>query len=173
MNTVVHTFYQKQAQLKEYFESRQEISLAQDVEETFRKSLALAAGSFFENEMILLLEEFARAKSSNCESLISLVKNKALSRQYHTFFKWDARNANGFFGLLGEAFRDRIKKRIEREPEIQTAIENFLDLGELRNMAAHQNFASFTTDKTSQEIMQSFESARRFLVVLREELHSQ
>ena len=170
MTTVVHKFYAKHLFLKRYFEEKREISLAQDIEDTFRKALALAAGSYFEVEITNALEGFVKAKSGNNEMLVNFVKNKALNRQYHTFFKWDSSNANTFFGLLGEDFKDRMTKKSATDPLLKDAIKNFIELGELRNKAAHQNFAAFVTDKTSEEIMKAFELASAFLDTIRKEL---
>jgi GH35 family endo-1,4-beta-xylanase len=170
MTTVVHTFYEKQMGLRTYCSERLEISLVQDVEETFRKALALAAGSYFEVEVTQALEKFARDKSNGNDTLVSFVRNKALARQFHTFFNWKAANADKFFGLLGEEFKSRMKARIDADSGLSEAIRNFMAVGDLRNKAAHQNFATFTTDKTSEEIMQAFESALHFLCVMREEL---
>lgn len=171
MTTVVHTFYQKQLALKSYFDERWEISLSQDIEETFRKALALAAGSYFETEVCLTLENFARAKSSNDELIVSFIKNKALARQYHSFFVWESSNANTFLGLFGTRFRDQVKLKIDGSEVLKKSLKDFLEIGNLRNRAAHQNFAAFTTDKTSEEIFQTFESALGFLAMLKAELN--
>lgn len=168
MKTVVHTYYEDNLGLIKALEAAREISLLQIAEDSFKKSLALAVGSYFEHEILTLLENYAKIKSNGCVHLVSFVKSKALSRQYHTFFAWDKSNANSFFGLFGEDFKNYALREVQNTPDLSIAIKCFLELGELRNKVAHQNFASFTTDKTSQEIFESFEKAIIFLDFLKE-----
>ena len=163
MTTVVHSFFKDNQELKSVLEHSNEISLLQTAEDSLRKSLALAAGSYFEHEISTLLLQFATSKSNGCPELVEFIKNKALNRQYHSLFAWDARNANSFFGLFGEKFRNQAKEDVKNSQNLNDSIKSFLELGELRNMVVHQNFASFATDKTSDEIFSSFVNALVFL----------
>lgn len=167
MTTVVHKFFRDNQELKAVLEKSNEISLLQTAEDSLRKSLALAAGSYFEFEISELLLQFAASKSNNCLELVGFIKNKALNRQYHSLFNWDARNANTFFGLFGEEFKKLAQEDVKSSQSLNDSIKSFLELGELRNMVAHQNFASFVTDKTSDEIFSSFEIALVFLEYLK------
>lgn len=163
MTTVVHHFFRENLELKKVLESAKEVSLLQTVKSSLSKSLALAVGSYFENEVTLLIEQFANKKSHGCAELVSLVKIKALTRQYHTLFDWEKTNANKFFSLFGEDFKKRAEEDIKNSNELKDSIKSFLELGELRNKVVHQNYASFTTDKTSEEIFSSFEKALFFV----------
>lgn len=170
MTTVVHRYYSDNLSLIKALKDANEISLLQITEDSLKKSLALAVGSYFEHEIITLLECYAKSKSNECTPLIYFIKSKALARQYHTFFAWDQSNANGFFGLFGEDFKAMAKAEVQKSTDLANSIKSFLELGELRNKVAHQNFASFTTDKTSKEIFDAFERAIIFLNFLKSKL---
>lgn len=170
MTTVVHSFFRDHQELKAVLEKSNEISLLQTAEDSLRKSIALAAGSYFEYEISNLLAQFAANKSNNCAELVGFIKNKALNRQYHSLFNWDARNANTFFGLFGEEFKKLAQEDVKKFQSLNDSVKSFLELGELRNMVAHQNFASFATDKTSDEIFSSFKIALEFLEYLKKKL---
>lgn len=163
MTTVVHSYFQSNLELKGVLEISKEISLLQVAEDSLRKSLALAVGSYFEHEITKLIEQFTKTKTNECNELISFIKNKALHRQYHTFFNWESVNANQFFGFFGEDFKNQALDDVNKSQELKDAIKNFIELGQLRNKVAHQNFASFSTDKTSDEIFESFKIALIFL----------
>lgn len=167
MTTVVHKFFMDNQELKAVLESSNEISLLQTAEDSLRKSLALAAGSYFEFEISNLLVQFTARKSNNCPELVGFIKNKALNRQYHSLFVWSVANANSFFGFFGEEFRNQAQEDVKNSQNLKDAVKSFLELGELRNMVVHQNFASFATDKTSDEIFSSFENALVFLEYLK------
>lgn len=166
MKTVVHSYYEDNLSLINALESAKEISLLQIAEDSLKKSLALAVGSYFEHEILLLLENYAIKQSNKCIPLTSFIKSKALARQYHTFFDWKEikeSSANVFFGYFGDEFKKSVITEVKSSPDLAKAIKSFIELGQLRNKVAHQNFASFTTDKTSKEIFDSFEDAMKFL----------
>ena len=60
----------------------------------------------------------------------ALVRNKAVSRQYHTWFEWRGSNANSFFGLFGSDFRDFMKARIRRDGDLDDSVARFSSSGE-------------------------------------------
>jgi hypothetical protein len=91
------------------------------------------------------------------------VKNKAVSRQYHTWFSWEKRNANQFFGLFGDEFRRPMVAKIDASPEMQKSIQAFLELGNERNKLVHQNYVGFPMEKTLNEIYQLHRDACLFV----------
>jgi hypothetical protein len=93
----------------------------------------------------------------------SFVKNKAIARQYHTWFQWDATNANQFFGLFGPDFRTDMIEWARNSDHLRTAIEAFMELGAERNKLVHQDYASFSLDKTLEEIYALYKAALRFV----------
>ena len=80
-----------------------------------------------------------------------------------TWFDWEKKNANSFFGLFGVAFRDRMKAVVAEDNELESSIRSFLEVGRERNRLVHQDFASFSLEKTSEEIYALYSAAMKFV----------
>ncbi|MCG3169830.1 MAG: hypothetical protein CALGDGBN_01359 [Pseudomonadales bacterium] len=93
-----------------------------------------------------------REQSNGNSLVIGFVKNKAISRQYHTWFRWDETNANHFFSLFGNPFKQMMVERTKASEEFRASIRAFLEVGNERNKLIHQDFASFALEKTLEEI---------------------
>ncbi|MDI6797732.1 MAG: HEPN domain-containing protein, partial [Desulfatibacillaceae bacterium] len=93
----------------------------------------------------------------------SFFKNKAVNRQYHTWFDWEANNANKFFSLFGSKFKDFMKYKVNNDSKLSDSISAFLELGNYRNQLVHQDFSSFPLEKTSKEIYQLYFKAFCFV----------
>ena len=139
-----------------------EVSLRLIAGDAFRKNLLLAAFSHFEQEIKSCV---MRIVGKNCGSdvVMEFVRNKAVERQFHTYFQWDRTNANSFFGLFGEGFKSHMDRRVREDEEYRQAIRAFLELGNDRNRLVHQNFATFPLEKTSEEIFSHYRKARLFV----------
>jgi hypothetical protein len=140
-----------------------EVSLLSIVDSIFKKTLALAAASFFEDEIRRILLETVSDRSSNGELVHSFLRNKAIERQYHTYFDWKVSNANKFFALFGEIFKDNMGNDINDDRSIVEAIKAFVELGNTRNELAHLNFASFALDMTAEEVYRKYQIAYHFV----------
>jgi hypothetical protein len=110
-----------------------EPSLAIAAGDNFRKALVLAAASYFEHRVSSCVLEFVQERTNGSCLVIAFVKNKAVSRQYHTWFKWDDTNANQFFGLLGSEFKQMMAERIKASDDLKKSICAFLEVGNERN----------------------------------------
>jgi hypothetical protein len=106
---------------------------------------------------------FAAAVTADNHVLTWLVKNKAVSRQYHTWFDWEKKNANSFFGLFGEEFRECMRKCVSDDATLKMSIEAFLEVGRERNRLVHLDFGSFTLEKTVEEIYALYSMAMKFV----------
>ena len=93
----------------------------------------------------------------------AFVKNKAISRRSHTWFKWEDRNANQFFGLFGSEFKKMMSERIKASDDLGVSIRAFLEVGNERNKLVHQDFASFPLEKTLDEIYALYRQALLFV----------
>ena len=80
-------------------EKASETSLAMAARSVFTKYLIMSCGSLFEQEISSGLERVASATAPTV--IAQLARNKAIKRQYHTFFDWDKSNVNSFLGLMG------------------------------------------------------------------------
>lgn len=148
-----------------------EISLISTADDNFRKSLLLAAASYFEHRMTAAVLSFVSSATRNHELVTSLVRNKAVARQYHTWFDWNAKNANNFFGMFGNGFRDFMKEKVNDDDDLDLSIRAFLELGGERNRLVHQDFGSFPLEKTSEEIYALYCRAMNFIEAFPEALN--
>lgn len=140
-----------------------EPSLAISASDTFRKTLVLASASYFEHRVSTCVTEFVHECASGSQLVVAFVKNKAISRQYHTWFNWSDSNANTFFALFGVDFKQMMQERVKSSEELKLAITSFLEIGNERNKLVHQDFASFPFEKTLDEIYSSYKSALPFV----------
>lgn len=146
-----------------------ELSLRVFVDSNFRKSLLLASASHFEREVTELILECATSKTDD-QKIIHFIKNKALSRQYHTLFNWEAKNCNSFLGLFGDDFKDHFVQIISSNNNLEKSVKDFLEIGRERNRLVHQNYATYSLEKTAREIYDLHTSAKYFLSSLKQEL---
>jgi hypothetical protein len=143
-----------------------EMSLQFAAADYFRKAFLLAVASYFEYRVCAAVLEFVRERAGGSELVESFVRNKAIARQYHTWFSWDAKNANAFFGLFGEQFKTTMVQRVTTSDEMRSSVKAFLELGSERNRLTHENFATFQMEKTLQEIYALYNLATKFVDAL-------
>jgi len=137
-----------------------EVSFATEYKGQFAKVVLLACASYFETNVINTV--LKSLNTSGCQLTYNFVLKKALSRQYHSLFDWKAKNANNFFSLFGEGFKDFMKAKVKEDEALNLGIKNFLELGRLRNQLAHDNYATFVLELTVEEIQEKFLSAMFF-----------
>ena len=143
-----------------------EVSLRETLRVNFSKSLLLSAASYFEEQVKNQLLDFMRSRSSGNELVMEFIRNKAVERQYHTYFNWgEVRlgSANNFFGLFGNDFKEYMVQYARNDIDYANAILAFLDIGSERNNLVHQNYAQFSLGKTIEEIYTSYKSALQFV----------
>lgn len=160
--TPIDRLYSEATAAIQILQRNSELSLQVAAADHFRKALLLATASYFEEYLCNSVAIFVRehAKTALIENF---VRNKAIARQYHTWFAWDKKNANQFFGLFGKEFRQLMDDRIRSAPQLQSAIEAFLELGNDRNLLVHQNYATFAMEKTLDEVYELYQRASLFV----------
>lgn len=161
--TVVDRLHIEFSDLVSVLDLAGELSLRSVAEDNLRKSLLMAAASFFERRMTEAVLEFVAKITADDHILTWLVRNKAVSRQYHTWFDWEKKNANSFFGLFGVNFKEFMKQCVSDDAELKASIEAFLEIGRERNRLVHQDFGSFSLEKTSDEIYTLYSTAMKFV----------
>lgn len=169
--TVIDVMYDDFSALIDVLEKHGEVSLRSMIDSTFKKTLALSAASYFEDEIRRILLALFAARSANDPMISNFLRNKALERQYHTFFQWKGNNANSFFGLFGEEFKESAGKDVRGNPKLDASVRDFLGLGNTRNELAHLNFASFALDATAAEIYGRYQRALSFVAYLERKLN--
>jgi hypothetical protein len=165
-DTIIDSLYKEFTDLLYFLDQSKEISLRSTVDATFKKTLALSAASYFEDEIRTILTRFVDEKSNSNALLNSFVRNKAIARQYHSFFDWRGNNANTFFSLFGDEFKRSAIEDIKSDSDLSQAIKDFLDLGNTRNELAHLNFANIDLDKTAEEVYRQFKRASKFITFI-------
>lgn len=168
--TIIDVQYTEGKVLINYLEEKKELSLLSKAEGDFKKNLLLSAASYFESEICSLIISATKFHSKENDLIISFVSNKAIKRQYHTYFNWEGNNANSFFGLFGEKFKINMVALVNRDEKLKQAICDFLLIGDERNKLVHLNFASAIIDKTADEIYKLYQSAQLFINTLGAEL---
>ena len=129
----------------------------------FRKSLLLAAASHFEQRLTHAVVFFVQEVTSSDHVLTWLIRKRVVERQYHTWFDWNSRNANRFFSMFGESFGRHMKSVVDEDDDLSSSIQAFMEIGRERNRIVHQDFGSFSLEKTSAEIYETYRSATKFV----------
>ena len=119
--------------------------------------------SYFEHQVCGCMLDFVRHRSGGSFLLENFVRNKAIARQYHTWFKWDDSNANQFYSLFGAEFRTAMSDQVRESDELRASVKAFLEIGNERNRLIHQDYATFPLDKTLDEIYSLYQRALMFV----------
>ncbi|MEH2368343.1 HEPN domain-containing protein [Nostoc sp.] len=170
--SIVDRIYQDNLDLLKFLEDKNEPSFMVQFNTVFTKTLLLSAASYFEHEICRMVQTFIEYKTKNDECIVSIVKQKAIERQYHTYFDWEGRNANKFFSLFGKTFKENRLKDVKEDTNLDSAIKSFLELGNERNKLVHQNFADCTIEKTAEEVYKLYQQATLFIDFLDRQFNS-
>lgn len=145
-----------------------EPSLLSTADDGFRKLLLMSAASFFESALTGSVERFALDASKSSSLIAGIIKMKAISRQYHTWFDWKQNSANQFYALFGKDFLSFMKKKHLTEIWLTESVGAFMELGRARNLLVHENFAAFSLEKTATELFEAYTLALRFVEAIPE-----
>lgn len=120
-----------------------------------------------------MILEFAKNKSSD-GLICHFIKNKAISRQYHTYFDWnqtnEKKNANRFYSLFGNGFKTKCEQKVKDDKELEKSVIAFIELGIERNKLIHTNLAASTTEKTLEEYYDLYKKSLTFLDFIENQL---
>ena len=161
-DSIIDRAYEDTASLLSYLSERNEVSLLRTVDDASRKTLVLSAASLFEHQISDAIQSYCARKSGSDACVIALIRNKAVKRQYSTYFDWDNGRPGPFFTLLGEEIGQRLKEEAKVDP-LKSSVDAFLELGSLRNRLVHQNFAGYIFEKTNEEVYQLYQRACVFV----------
>ncbi len=168
MYTPIKEFIEDYRELKEFLIQNGKISLENDIENHLKKVMLLSCASYYENEIQRIIKEFIERNSKD-EKVKYFVINKAIARQYHTYFNWDGKNINTFLGLFGSEFKKEISNTIAQDEELKVQMNAFLEIGSERNKMVHENFMVYQLEKTFDEIIKLNEAAEKFIDFLRKQ----
>lgn len=177
--TAVDTLNREYASIIKFLDESQQPSLSSDLNKYFKKVLILSVASYFEHEIQNILIEFIANSTNHNSKIISFLKKKAISMQYHTYFAWGeknehdkpGKNANMFFSLFGDEFKIECEKEVKANNELDKQVKAFLEIGHLRNILVHSNFAAINFDtKTTDDIFQLYQKGQIFVCYLKSKL---
>ena len=160
---VIERLHDDYVEIRRFLTDRGEFRLLPIVEENFPKALLLAAASHFEKRMKDAVEVFTKEATSDEHPLVSLIQDKVIERQYHTWFDWDSKNANRFFRMFGSGFRTYAERVVDQNDKLRESIHAFIEIGEGRNRLVHEDFANFPMEKTSSEVYDLYRTAITFV----------
>jgi hypothetical protein len=162
MHSLLQRLVDESDELRGFLSAQAQLSLLRSAEDNSRKALVLSAASLFEHRITEAILTYADRVSSSDGCVTSLIRNKAIKRQFHSFFEWEKKKPGPFFTLLGEELGGTLKENCSRSPG-KEQIDAFLEVGYLCNCLVHQNYAEFHLDKSADDIRQLCESADRFV----------
>jgi hypothetical protein len=163
MGTIVDKLYGEYSAIVSMMDQYNAVSFRNTLNENFRKTLLLSAASHFEHRITTDVVAFCAEVAGGNTMIQTLVRNKAVSRQYHTWFQWEANNANAFFNMFGEDFRSHMIGVVRGDQNVAKSIAAFLEIGRERNRLVHQDYGSFFLEKTAEEIFGLYVSAMVFV----------
>lgn len=147
----------------EHLATSNDVSLQNRVDAEFSKTLLLSAASYYEHRLTRMIVGFYEANVHGSATLAEFVKNQAIGRRYSQLFDWTSGNANRFFSSFGGEFRSYMRERVRVDLGLAESIRAFLELGNLRNEAVHENYAVFSLNKTVDEVFDLYEKAGHFV----------
>jgi hypothetical protein len=177
--TPVEILNQEYKTIVNYLNEQSQPSLASDVDKYFKKLFALSSASYFEHLIQEILIDFISKETNNNLKVISFFKKKAIGMQYHTYFVFGEKgnldkpgnNANTFFSLFGEEFKKDVEAEINADINLKSAVKAFLEIGHIRNLLVHSNFAAYNLDnKTADEIFDLYKKGFQFVDYIRAKL---
>ena len=160
---VVERLHDEFVELHDFLIENDGVTLVSVVEENFPKALLLAAASHFESQLKKSMKDFVMEVTDDDHPLVSLIENKVIERQYHTWFDWERKNANRFFGMFGPHFKNHADSLVKKDDDLRKSISAFMEIGGERNKLVHQDFANFQMNKTSSEVYDLYKSATIFV----------
>jgi hypothetical protein len=160
---LVDLLFTEHSELMAYLQEHNQPSFAGTLQSTKPKIVLLAGASYLEVEVQRAVTDFYEEVTGSHNEAIAFVRNKAIKRQYHTYFGWDSGTVNTFFGLFGDECLANYKNLAKTDQALLKSAKDFCLLGSLRNQLVHGNYAAFNLDKTAEEVYELYLSAASFV----------
>ncbi|MCH5161871.1 MAG: hypothetical protein J1G38_00075 [Clostridiales bacterium] len=154
-------------EIHKYLIENGQVSFANDVDSYYKKILVFSCASLFEN--LICNSIYEKAKIVCPAPIAEFIRNKAIERQYHTYFQWKepkTSSINVFLGLWGDDFKTSFLNVIKNDEKLSDGVKAFLILGNERNLMAHENFIEYNPISTFNEIKVLYEQADYFVNTL-------
>ncbi|WP_143022455.1 HEPN domain-containing protein [Nonomuraea maritima] len=161
--TPVQRMYHDNKYILEHLRNERQFSFHASLQTTLPKVLLLAAASEFEEGVSETIRDYIREHATDDNKILELVNQKAIHRNYHSLFDWNARNATNFWALFGSGFKSGMRKYCQGRADLTRSISAFMEIGSLRNYLVHNNYAIAVLDKTVDEVYDVYEQGRPFV----------
>ena len=163
INNRIEELWADHDSLVNHLQDNRELQLLSRVHDSFRKTLIIAAASYFEVQFTEMIVDLYDEANQGTGVLSEFVRRKAIGRSFSSLFSWDSSNANYFYNLFGPEFAADMKRRVREDQDLDDSVKAFLEIGRLRNELVHKNYADFQLDKTLEEIYDRYRTANNFL----------
>lgn len=146
--------------------SRRDLSSYLLTTQMLSKSMLLSCASFYEQEIVQIVERVIRCRDAN-PNVTSWLLKTAVEGQFYKWFDFrHASNTNRFLSMFGAEFKECTRALIESRERRKAAEESFLLLCIKRNECVHRNFAAYNLDLTIDEIYKKHMEAMSYIRVI-------
>jgi DNA-binding SARP family transcriptional activator len=153
-------------QLHKSLIEEKKVRQADFITDIIRKHLIISCASHLETVVQKLMSKLVKSNTAN-QMIHNLVQRKVIDRQYHTYFEWTSKNANKFHALFGDSFKCAIEQQISNK-SLKEAVRAFIELGNLRNQLAHENYIEYQLQNTVDEILDLYKQAKQYVKLVSE-----
>ena len=167
-NIRIDELWNDHRELVTHLQSDNQLGLISRVQDSFTKTLLIAAASHFEVKFTTNIFELYVEMTQGAEMLAQFVRKQAIGRRFAQLFQWGDEtrshpNANYFFRLFGPEFADYMSRKVKDDQRLDDSVKAFLEIGNLRNQMVHGNYAEFQLDKTVDEVYELYQTATNFV----------
>ncbi len=175
----IDELWNEHRELVKHLQSGSKLQMLDRAQDSFRKTLLIAAASYFEVQLTKSILDLYREMTQGTEVLVEFVRKQAIRRRFSSLFQWEyennkRRHANKFYNLFGLDFGNYMKKEVGNDECLAQSVKAFIEIGDLRNQMVHENYADFQLEKTVDEVYELCQKAagfvNRFPVAVREYL---
>lgn len=158
----ISNFISSYHDIQDFLIQQSQITMTTDINNHFKKILLLSCASYYEKEIQDSIKKLTKTKTTD-DRIFNFISNKAISRQYHTYFDWSSKNINSFLGLFGDEFKTKVTAEINSNDDLVKGMKAFLTIGNERNKMVHENFLIYNLESTFDEIVELNNQATNFI----------
>ena len=116
-NNRIEELWNDHNDLADYLQSNNQLRLLSRVQDSFRKTLIIAAASYFEMQLTETIVGLYDTADHGAGGLAEFVRSQAIGRRFAQLFQWDRRNANYFYShVWPRQFADHMKQKVRKRP---------------------------------------------------------
>jgi hypothetical protein len=172
VDPLIASIIEEHAQLSAILSGPEHLSIGQSLNRHFQRVLVVSAASLFEDKVKAAILTAVASAASNDERFVTLVRVKAVERQFHTLFDWekDETGTNKFWAAFGGVLKKDSLEKQKKDPMLSNAAASFIQIGRLRNELVHGNFATQFIESTIDELKVKISAAELFVEFIKKQL---